>query len=390
MRLSRRAQVLALLGVAGAVALASLARATLKHDSPPPAPAAPAPGTFRPSAAQWATFKLATVESRTFRCLQLTDGRIALDEERVTPVFSPFSGRITRVIAKLGDQVKRGDPLIAVAAPELVQAQSDVRSAGAALDTARSQLALAQANEQRTHELLLARSGAEKDWRQAQAERVAAQNALRAAESAHGAAMSRLHILGGRDERAAEGLVRAPIAGTIVQRQVGAGQYLSSGANAVYSIGDLSRVWLVANVRETDAPFVRSGEPHEVRVLAYARRVFHARIAWIAPSLDATTRRLAVRAEIENSDGALKPQMYATFSIVTGDDVAAPAVPQSAVIYEGAAARVWVAGDDGSVAARAIEVGRSQDGWLQVTRGLAAGERVVASGTLFIDRAAAP
>jgi membrane fusion protein, heavy metal efflux system len=389
MRLSRRAQILALLGAAGAVALVSLARATLGHDSPPPAAVPAAPGSFRPSAAQWASFKLATVETRTFRSVQVTDGRIALDEERVTPVFPPFSGRVTRVIAKLGDSVKRGDPLLAVEAPELVQSQNDVRAAAAVLDTARSQLALAQANERRTHELLLARSGAEKDWRQAEADRVAAQNGLRTAESAHAAALRRLRILGAGEGARGEGAVRAPIAGTIVQRQVGAGQYLASGASAVYSIGDLSRVWLVANVRETDAPYVRVGEPVDVRVLAYPERLFHARIAWIAPSLDPATRRLPVRAEIDNADGALKPLMFATFSIATGDDLAAPAVPQSAVVYEGASARVWLARDDGSVAAREIEVGRSQDGWLEVARGLAAGERVVASGTLFIDRAAA-
>jgi len=388
MRLSRRAEVLALLSAAGAAALVSLAGATLRHDKPPKhAPPGP-PGSFRPTAEQWATFKLATVETRGFRSVQVTDGRISLDEERVTPVFSPFTGRVTRVIARLGDRVKRGDALLAVAAPEVVQSQSDVRAAAAALDTARSQVVLAQANESRTHELLLARSGAEKDWRQAQADLIAAQNTLRSAESTHAAALERRRILGGGEAASPEGLVRAPIAGTVVQRQVGAGQYLTAGSNAVFSIGDLSRVWLIANVRETDAPYVRMGEPVEVNVLAYPGRVFRARITWIAPSLDPATRRLPVRAEIANADGALKPLMFATFAIVTGDEAAAPAVPQTAVIYEGAAARVWVAQADGSVAARQIEPGRSQDGWLEVPHGLAAGERVVSSGTLFIDRAA--
>src|SRR5581483_8219155 len=158
MRLSRRAQVFALLAAAGAAALVSLAGATLRHDRPPPQAQPAAPGSFRPTTEQWATFKLATVETRGFRTVQVTDGRISLDEERVTPVFSLFTGRVTRVIARLGDRVKRGEPLLAVAAPEVVQAQSDVRAAAAALDTARSQLALAQANEARAHELLLARS----------------------------------------------------------------------------------------------------------------------------------------------------------------------------------------------------------------------------------------
>jgi cobalt-zinc-cadmium efflux system membrane fusion protein len=178
-----------------------------------------------------------------------------------------------------------------------------------------------------------------------------------------------------------------------VQRQVGLGQYIASAAsgaasNPVYSIGDLSSVWLIANVRETDARMVRIGQPVEVRVLAYPARVFNARITWIAPSIDAATRRLPVRAEVENRDEALKPMMFASFSIITGGEAAAPAIPQSAVIYEGDKAHVWVALDDGSVAARAIAVGRTSGGMVEVTQGLAAGDKLIASGTLFIDRAA--
>ncbi|HYL23936.1 MAG TPA: efflux RND transporter periplasmic adaptor subunit, partial [Burkholderiales bacterium] len=159
-------------------------------------------------------------------------------------------------------------------------------------------------------------------------------------------------------------------------------------SNPVYSIGNLSTVWLIANVRETDARTVSVGQLVEVRVLAYPGRVFKARLTWIAPSIDVATRRLPVRAEVENPDGALKPMMFASFSIITGGEVAAPAVPQSAVIYEGDKARVWVALEDGSVAARSITVGRTNEGMVEVTQGLAAGEKIVASGTLFIDRAA--
>jgi membrane fusion protein, heavy metal efflux system len=156
----------------------------------------------------------------------------------------------------------------------------------------------------------------------------------------------------------------------------------------VYSIGDLSTVWLMANVRETDARLVRIGQRVDVRVLAYPGRTFTAHIAWIAPAIDAATRRLPVRAEVENADGALKPMMFASFSIITGIDVAAPAIPQSAVIYEGDKAHVWVALDDGTVAARAIKVGRTSDTTVEVTEGLSAGEKIISSGTLFIDRAA--
>ena len=408
-RLSRRLQVIIVAAVALGIALFAGGTAAVRHffgneSAAAPKAAAVAPGTFRPTQEQWAGLKVIPVEEKTFRTEQITDGNIAINDDTTTPVFSPYSGRVTRVIAKLGDEVRAGDPLMAVEASEVVQAQNDLVAALGALNTARSQLKLAQANERRQHELYLAKSGALKDWLQSQADLITARNALRSADTARAAARNRLRILGKSVQEIAtqetapgsqmspEALVRAPIGGTVVQRQIGLGQYITSAAggaaNPVYSIGNLSTVWLIANVRETDARSVQIGQAVEVRVLAYPARVFNARITWIAPSIDAATRRLPVRAEVDNHDRALKPQMFASFSIITGAEVAAPALPESAVIYEGGQAHVWVALDDGSVAARSIQVGRTANGMVEVTQGLAAGEKIIASGTLFIDRAA--
>jgi cobalt-zinc-cadmium efflux system membrane fusion protein len=156
----------------------------------------------------------------------------------------------------------------------------------------------------------------------------------------------------------------------------------------VFTVGDLSTVWLIANVREADAPFVRTGQAVEVQVLALPERSFRARITYVAPALDPATRRRAVRAEIANPDGLLTPEMFARFSIISGGETSAPAVPESGVIYEGSEARVWIVADDGSLALRKIRVGRFSNGQLEVLEGVTAGERVVASGALFIDRAA--
>jgi cobalt-zinc-cadmium efflux system membrane fusion protein len=109
----------------------------------------------------------------------------------------------------------------------------------------------------------------------------------------------------------------------------------------------------------------------------------------VAPSLDPNSRRLSVRAEIANPDRELLPEMFASFRIVSGADRLSPAVPQAAVVYEGAQARVWVARpDQKAVVARQIEAGATINGLVEVRKGLAVGETVVASGTLFIDRAA--
>jgi cobalt-zinc-cadmium efflux system membrane fusion protein len=407
-RLSRRLQIAIVAIGAATVATLSGGASAYRHwfagEKASAAQPPPAPGTFRPTKEQWAGLKVYTVGLQSFRSEQITDGNIAINDDTTTPVFSPYSGRVTRVIAKLGDKVKAGEPLMAVQANEVVQAQNDLVASLATLGTARSQLKLAEANEQRQHDLYLAKSGALKDWLQSQADLTSAQNALKSAETARAAARNRLRILGkssaeiaaqenspNTQQMNAEAIVRAPITGTVVQRQVGLGQYIASaasGSNPVYSIGNLSTVWLIANVRETDARAVRVGQPVEVSVLAYPGRVFKAHITWIAPAIDATTRRLPVRAEVENPDEALKPMMFATYSIITGAEGEAPAVPQSAVIYEGDKARVWVVRDDGTVGGRGIDVGRTSAGMVEVTQGLAAGDKIIASGTLFIDRAA--
>src|SRR5271169_1488734 len=368
-----------------------------------PAPSEAARGTFRPTKEQWAGFKIEPVRLLSFRSEQVTEGNIAVDDNLTTPVFSHYSGRVIKVIAMLGDVVEPGAPLFVIHASEFVQAQNDLITALANLQTARSQTSMAQTTEKRAHELYLAQGGALKDWQQAQTDLITAQNTVRSDEIALHAVRSRLRILGKTDEEIAsleaqptqklnpEAVVQAPIGGVITQRQIGLGQYINSEANGatnpVYTISDLSTVWLIANVREADWPLMRVGEAVEVRVLAYPDRVFKAKISWIAASIDPNTRRLSVRADVENPDGALKPGMFASFSIITGSSETAPAVPQSAIVFEGETARVWVA-SDGTIAVRSVRLGRSADGMVEVLNGLSSGEKVVTSGALFIDRAA--
>ena len=363
-----------------------------------------AAGTFRPTREQWAGFKIEPVLLVSFRPEQVTEGNIAIDDDLTTPVFSPYSGRVIKLIAKLGDYVEPGAPLFAIQASEFVQAQNDLITALANLQTARSQLAQAQTNEKRGHDLYLAQGGALKDWQQAQTDLVTTQNTVRSDDIALAAVRNRLRILGKADKEIASleaqptqkldpvTIVSAPIGGTITQRQIGLGQYINSTAggasNPVYTIGNLSTVWLIANVREADAPLMRIGQAVEVHVLAFPGRVFQAKISWVAPSIDPNTHRLSVRADVENPDGALKPGMFANFSIITGEAQTAPAVPQSAIVYEGDTARVWVAGDDGTIAARSVRTGQIADGTVEILAGLSPGEKIVTSGALFIDRAA--
>jgi membrane fusion protein, heavy metal efflux system len=354
-----------------------------KHE--PAAAEAPPPGTFRATAQQMKTLTIETVGVRPFVSEELTEGKIAVNGDRATPVFSPYSGRVTRVIAGLGDAVKLGAPLATLEASEFVQAQNDL---GAAV----AQVKLARISETRKHALYDAKGGSLQDWQQAQADLATAQVALDSVRN-------RLRILGKSGAEIAEledartmnpvATITAPISGVVVDRQVGPGQYLQSGsATPVFTIADPTSVWLLANVRESDAGQVQLGQPVEVRVAAYPQRAFKARVSYVAAVVDANTHRLPVRAEIDNRDGALKPEMFASFRILTSAASESPAVPQSAIVYEGEAAHVWVVSGDGLIAYRAIRTGRSNAGLVEVLDGLKAGERVVTRGGLFIDQVA--
>jgi cobalt-zinc-cadmium efflux system membrane fusion protein len=364
------------------------------------------PGMFRPTEEQWRALNIQEARPMSFRAALVTDGSIAFDDETTTPVFSPFTGRVTRLIAKPGDVVAAGAPLMAVEATEFVQGQNDLAVASAAFESARAQLAQAQLNERRQHDLYSVKAGALKDWTQSQTDLVAAQANLHSAQVAFDAARGKLRVLGRsgeeieRMEKAGpsdavnpEAIVRAPIAGTVTVRQVGLGQYITSAANGaanpVFSIGDLSKVWLVANVREVDAPLMRVGRAVEVRVPAFPDRVFAARLTWVATSVDPATHRLPVRAEIDNRDGALKPMMFATFSIATGDASSGIGIPKSAVVYEGDEARVFVVAEGRLLQSRAVKVGRESPEMIEVVSGLAPGDKIVTAGAVFIDRATA-
>jgi len=232
-----------------------------------------------------------------------------------------------------------------------------------------------------------------------------AQGSFRSAQIAVAAVRNRLRILGKSDADIAaienapdalnlspEAMVFAPIGGVVTQRQVGLGQYINSAANGgsspIFSIGDMTKVWLLANVHEDDAPSMRVGDPVEVHVLAFPGRRFNAKLTYVAASIDPNTHRLPVRAEVENPDGALKPEMFANFSIIIGKSIDSPAVPEEGVVYEGETARVWIVGKDKTLSVRQMRPGWVQDGMVQVLEGVQAGEQVVTSGSLFIDRAA--
>jgi cobalt-zinc-cadmium efflux system membrane fusion protein len=359
-------------------------------------------GVFYPTAAQWATLTVEPVQQRVFRAEHVTEGKIAVDEDRSTPIFSPYAGRVLKLFVKPGDTVTVGQPLFTVQAADMVQAQNDFISAATALNKARSAQNLAEIIDKRQRLLYEGKAVPLKEVQNARAALDAAENDVRSADVALEAARNRLRILGKTDQEITDfqekgtidpsTLITAPIAGTIVQRKVGPGQYVGSGqSDPVFIIGDLSTVWIVAYIRETEAPLVHVGQPIYFTVLAYPDRAFPASISYVAAALDPTTRRLLVRATVNNAEGLFKPEMFASVKILTGEGDNAVAVPRDAIIHEGDTARVWVVrekDDEKAIELRRIKVGLTNGNLVEALKGLGPGDRVVTKGSLFIDRVA--
>jgi cobalt-zinc-cadmium efflux system membrane fusion protein len=342
--------------------------------------------------------QLEVVKVRPYAFLdqRLAIGQIAFNEDASTIVLTPFSGRVTRLIARIGDQVRRCDSLLEIDSPEQVPPQNEFIAAQTAKNKAHSQLNLAQIVEKRVRDLYEGKATPFKELQQAEAQLAAAESDMRSTDTTFEAARIRLRILGRTDAEISEleqrgtisrvTRITAPIDGTIIARKVGPGQYVKADSgDALYVIADLSTMWLKAQIFEQDIAFVRVGQEIEAKVAAAPNRIFKARIANISSASDLNTRRIMVRSEIGNPDGVLKSEMFASFRIGTEEPSATPAVPTEAVIREGDVATVWVETEPMLLKRRVVDIGVQQNGLTQIRSGLAVGESVVARGAIFVD-----
>jgi cobalt-zinc-cadmium efflux system membrane fusion protein len=238
----------------------------------------------------------------------LAPGRIAFDDLRVAHVFPPVSGRVTRVLAAPGQVLKKGAPLLALASPELGSAAADDLKARADLRAAEHEL-------ERQRKLVEAQAGPQRDLD-------AALSAYEKARAELARTAQRLTLLraGSIDAVTQEYVLRSPIAGTVISRSVNPGvevqgQYAGGTAQELFTVGEVSRVWAVAEVQEQDLPAVRLGAEVSVAVIAYPGKRFRGRVEWIATALDPALRTAKVRCSLDNRGGELRPEMYAMLSI---------------------------------------------------------------------------
>lgn len=392
-------------GVAALTIAVALASARILSKTPPAPPLAaetgaePDPNSVTIEAAQMRSIRLVAATSRAFRAEKIATGKIGFNEEVMTPVFSPYTGRVIRLLAKPGDVIKESSPLFEIDTPDLVQAESDLILAGISSAKSNTALELARRAEGRQHRLYVNKAVALKDWEQAESDVSSAERDVRSAEATLAAARARLRVFGKtgeeiariENERQVDRVTRvlSPIAGTVTARKVGPGQYVKPDSpDPLFTVADLSTIWILADAYESDVPLLRVGQPVEVRVAAYPDEVFTARVSYINPSVDPTTHRVAVRGVIENRGHRLKPDMFASLRIVTNSEIQSLATPLSAIVHEGDRASVWVAQADNQFAKRDVTIGLEQNGYAQIISGLQRGEKVAVEGSLLLTSAA--
>jgi cobalt-zinc-cadmium efflux system membrane fusion protein len=332
--------------------------------------------------AQRAKIHVAPVLADTFSPTVEVTGTVAFDGNTSTQVLAPISGPVVRLAVELGSRVQAGSPLAYVASPDFAAAVAAYQKAlAAAANTGR----IATLDAELWRNDAIARRDLEQaqtDSAQAAADRDAAREQLAAigVDSAAIAAIER-----GRDVAAPRGVVRSPIAGVVVERLVTPGQLLQAGATPCFTVADLSTVWVMANVFESDLPDVAAGDPADVRPTVGDQR-FEGRVDYVGALVDPQTRATAVRVVARNHGDFLKRDMYVRVLFHSRRPRRGLLVPVSAVLRDAQNLPfVFLAAADSSFARRAVTLGSRVGDRFEVRSGLAAGDRIIVEGGLFLQ-----
>ena len=299
-------------------------------------------------------------------------GRLTWDEEVTTRVFPPFAGRVTRILVRPGDVVRPGQALAEIASPDFGQAQADGRKAQA--DLAFSAKALERARDLNAHGVLAA-----KDVQQAEADHAKAR-----AEADR--ALGRLAAYG---QSVGAGLfsLRAPVGGTVVERNINPGQEVrpdQPGA-PLFVVTNPTRLWVVLDASEAQLSYLKPGLPLVITSNQFPDDAFAGTLRQVADFVDPTSRTLKVRGEVPNPQRQLKAEMFvnARLRLPKGD---MPTVSARAVYLSGNRQFVFVRTAPGTFTRRGVRAGAEVDGRMPVFAGLREGDEVVVGGNLFLDQ----
>ncbi len=361
--------------------LASLALLAACSSSPSlnPSTAGTKPELFKVPQDQMSHLQIVTVQPTSItRSLRLT-GTVAFNGFDTTPVITQVGGPVSRIVVTPGEEVRRNQPLLYVASPDYSQSLANYLKM-------RDAYQLADKNYARSKDLLDHHAIAEKDYEAAESARTQAAADLGAAEES-------LRVLGITNPEGMIGKpakseipVLAPISGQAVERLVAPGQVIQAGATQVFTISNMSSVWVMADVYQKDLPYVKIGDAVTITADSYPGVEFHGKISYIAAALDPNTRTLQARIDVKNPKGELKKDMYVVATVQGGTISNALTVPVAAVMRDAEnQPYVYVVGQDNQFSRRSVTVGETNQTIAQLTSGVSPGDRVVGDGSLFLQ-----
>lgn len=337
---------------------------------------------FTVSAEQLAHLRIGPVLSSTWQISVATTGTVDWDADHTTQAITQVSGPITRIVVDYGSHVKAGDPLLYVASP-------DITNAVATYKKARDQQELAKKVLDREKELFAHGAAAVKDVESAEAAYNDAatdvQNSLQALKIF---AITPQELDNAEQQGvpiSPELAVRAPIAGTVVQKLVMPGQLIQAGSTTCFVLSDTSTVWVQGHIFDRDLPLVRIGDAAEETNSSFDR-TFRGRVTYVGAMVDPDTRTTPVRIVTQNPGDLLKKDMYLETVINTRTDRNVLSVPVSAVLHDSENEPfVYVEVQPRQFARRSIAVGAQQNAYVEIRSGLKAGEEVVSEGSVFLQ-----
>ncbi len=326
--------------------------------------------------------RIYTVASSKFHKTVDTTGTVDFDNDQATSVLAPFSGPVSRLLVSLGAQVRKGDPLAAVDSPDFAAAVSTYSKA---LVTARTARRVADIDK----DLVQHNGVSEREDEQAQTDAANAEAdrdaALQALVSLQVAPQAIKQIQAGHPPERIEGLIRSPIAGTVVEKLITPGELLQPGTTACFTVADLSKVWVIAQIFGSSLSSVSVGDPVEV-VTGIDAKTLPGKVDNIAALVDPNTRSVGVRVVVDNPGDFLKKDMYVRVLIHSRQETNGLLVPVSAILRDDENLPfVYVAHSDGSFARQHVTLGYRSDDKYDITEGLHAGDQIVVDGGIFVQ-----
>jgi len=326
-----------------------------------------------PQEIERAGIKVERVERADYAIAVQTIGTVAPDRNRFARVTVPVAGRVLKVAVDLGAEVKAGDVLAVLESPELAEARTLNQQN-------RTERDLAQLNYDRSEKLAVEGGIAQKDLLRARSDLERAKAALLASEAKLATLGAPVNAIDGASS--ATLAVIAPLSGTVVERTAVLGEY-AQAYQALFTVADLSKVWVETNLYDRDLGTVGVGSPAKVAVAAFPGRFFSGQVTYVGYIIDKDTRTAVARVEVANPESQLRPGMFANVEIDTKSRRSAVRVPENAVVLLQGQMTAFVADDDG-FEPRPVELGERQGGMVAITFGIEPGDKVVTSGVFAL------